>query len=135
MRFSEETPRSSWKLSQLRASDLRTEQLQQALETAGQPLAENENAQSLGESLQNGDFSGASAAAAQLADTLSSLTPEEQAKLAEDLAATAEALAETDPELAQGPRQRSVRRPAPAGTGHTRRQPEWSTGRRQTTQC
>ncbi|MBK9050851.1 MAG: hypothetical protein IPL78_08035 [Chloroflexi bacterium] len=77
-----------------------TEQLQEALESAGQPLAENENAQSLGESLQNGDFSAASAAAAQLADTLPSLTPQEQAELAADLAATAEALAQTDPELA-----------------------------------
>lgn len=76
------------------------EALQQALETAGQPLADNENAQALGESLQNGDFSAASAAAAQLADTLPSLTPQEQAELAEDLAATAEALAQTDPELA-----------------------------------
>lgn len=76
------------------------EALQQALETAGQPLADNPNSQALGQSLQNGDFSAASTAAAQLADTLPSLTPQEQAELAEDLAATAEALAQTDPELA-----------------------------------
>ncbi|MCB0015783.1 MAG: hypothetical protein KDE34_27905, partial [Anaerolineales bacterium] len=71
------------------------------LNEAGSSLADNQNSQSLGESLQNGDFSGAAAAAADLATELENLTPEEQAALAEDLAQAAEALAEADPELSQ----------------------------------
>ncbi|MCB9006253.1 MAG: hypothetical protein H6656_02515 [Ardenticatenaceae bacterium] len=52
----------------------------------GQPLAENQNSQSLGQNLQNGNLSQAGAAAAQLADSLPTLSDEELAQLAEDLA-------------------------------------------------
>lgn len=75
--------------------------LRQQLEAAGQSLANNENGQQLGESLQNGQLSQAGANAAQLAEQLPTLTPEQQAQLAEDLAETAAALEGTDNELAQ----------------------------------
>lgn len=75
--------------------------LQQRLQEAGQPLAENSTGQQLGESLQNGDLFSSAAAAAQLADSLPTLSPEEQAALAEDLAQTAAALQDVDAELAQ----------------------------------
>lgn len=83
------------------AADNDTSDLQQRLQEAGQPLAENSAGQQLGESLQNGDLFSAAAAASQLADTLSELSPEEQAALAEDLAETAAALQGVDDELAQ----------------------------------
>lgn len=82
------------------AAENDTEALQEALQDAGQPLAENETSQTLGEALQNGNLSQAGAAATQLADTLDTLTPEEQAALAQDLAETAAALEDVDPELA-----------------------------------
>lgn len=75
--------------------------LQEALQSAGEPLAENSNSQSLGESLQNGNLSAAGSAASQLGDTLPSLSQGEQQELAQDLAETAAALEGTDPELAQ----------------------------------
>jgi low affinity Fe/Cu permease len=75
--------------------------LQQSLQDAGQPLADNQNSQSLGQSLQNGDLAQAGAAAAQLADSLPTLTDEELAQLAEDLMETAVSLQDVDAELAQ----------------------------------
>ena len=89
------------------------------LDEAGSSLADNQNGQSLGESLQNGDFGGAAAAAADLATELENLTPEEQAELAEDLAQAAEALAEADPELAQS----WLKRPRSAAKWRHRRRP------------
>ena len=83
------------------AADNDTSQLQQRLQEAGQPLSENSAGQQLGQSLQNGDLFSAAAAAAQLADDLSELSPEEQTALAEDLAETAAALQDVDSELAQ----------------------------------
>ncbi|MBE2223157.1 MAG: hypothetical protein IAF02_16565 [Anaerolineae bacterium] len=83
------------------AADNDTSALQQRLQEAGQPLAQNSAGQQLGQSLQNGDLFSAAAAAAQLADTLPNLTAEEQAALAQDLAETAQALQDVDAELAQ----------------------------------
>ncbi|MCB8948016.1 MAG: hypothetical protein H6653_08370 [Ardenticatenaceae bacterium] len=74
--------------------------LQQSLQDAGQPLAENQNSQSLGQNLQNGNLSQAGAAAAQLADSLPTLSDEELAELAEDLMETAASLQDVDSELA-----------------------------------
>ncbi|MCB8977846.1 MAG: hypothetical protein H6657_10520 [Ardenticatenaceae bacterium] len=74
--------------------------LQQSLQDAGQPLAENQNSQSLGQNLQNGNLSQAGAAAAQLAESLPTLSDEELAQLAEDLAETAASLQDVDSELA-----------------------------------
>ncbi len=74
--------------------------LQQSLQDAGQPLAENQNSQSLGQNLQNGNLSQAGAAAAQLADSLPTLSEDELAQLAEDLAETAASLQDVDSELA-----------------------------------
>lgn len=71
------------------------------LQSAGAPLAGNSNAGALGEALQSGNLTGAGSAASQLADILPSLTPTEQATLAQDLAETAAALADIDPALAQ----------------------------------
>ncbi len=82
------------------AAENSNEGLQEALEAAGQPLSENEVSQSLGDALQNGDLAQAGSAASQLADSLPSLTPGEQAALAQDLAETAAALQNVDPELA-----------------------------------
>jgi hypothetical protein len=78
-----------------------TNSLQQALQDAGQPLADNEASQSLGQALQNGNLAQAGAAAAQLADDLPQMSQEELAQLAQDLAQTAESLANIDTELAQ----------------------------------
>ena len=83
------------------ATDNNTGELQQRLQEAGQPLAENSAGQQLGQSLQNGDLFSAAASAAQLADSLPELSAEEQAALAEDLAETAVALQDVDAELAQ----------------------------------
>ncbi|MCC6607731.1 MAG: hypothetical protein IT327_31280, partial [Anaerolineae bacterium] len=74
--------------------------LQQSLQDAGQPLAENQNSQSLGQNLQSGNLSQAGAAAAQLADSLPTLSDEELAELAEDLMETAASLQDVDSELA-----------------------------------
>ncbi len=74
--------------------------LQQSLQDAGQPLAQNQNSQSLGQNLQSGNLSQAGAAAAQLADSLPTLSDEELAELAEDLAETAASLQDVDSELA-----------------------------------
>ncbi|MBK7893487.1 MAG: hypothetical protein IPJ90_01015 [Anaerolineaceae bacterium] len=74
--------------------------LQQALQDAGQPLAENQNSQSLGQNLQNGNLSQAGSAAAQLADSLPTLSEDELAELAEDLMETAASLQDVDSELA-----------------------------------
>jgi hypothetical protein len=82
------------------AAENSNEGLQQALQDAGQPLAENENSQTLGEALQSGNLSQAGTAASQLADSLDTLSPDEQAQLGQDLAETAAALQEVDPELA-----------------------------------
>lgn len=82
------------------AASADNEALRQQLQTAGAPLANNPNSQTLGQALQNGDLTQAGAAAAQLADDLSGLSAEEQAQLAQDLAETAASLQSTDPELA-----------------------------------
>ncbi len=74
--------------------------LQQSLQDAGQPLADNQNSASLGQNLQNGNLSQAGAAAAQLADSLPTLSDEELAELAQDLAETAASLQDVDSELA-----------------------------------
>ena len=74
--------------------------LQQSLQDAGQPLAENQNSQLLGQNLQNGNLAQAGAAAAQLADSLPTLSDEELAELAQDLAETAASLQDVDSELA-----------------------------------
>jgi hypothetical protein len=76
------------------------EALRQQLQAAGQPLADNPAAADLGRQLQSGNLSRAGAAAAQLADNLPNLTTEQLAALAEDLAATAEALQDVDSQLA-----------------------------------
>ena len=83
------------------AADNDTSGLQQRLQEAGQPLAENSAGQQLGQSLQNGDLFSAAAAASQLADTLPELSAGEQQALAEDLAQTAAALQGVDDQLAQ----------------------------------
>ena len=72
-----------------------------SLNAAGQPLAQNEQGSALGQALQNGDLFQAAAEAANLAGVLPSLSAAEQAALAQDLAATAAALQDIDPELAQ----------------------------------
>ena len=77
-----------------------TEALRERLETAGAPLAQNQAGQSLGQSLQSGNLAQAGAAAAELADDLSTLSAEEMDALGEDLAATAAALQDVDGELA-----------------------------------
>ncbi|MEW5985858.1 MAG: hypothetical protein AB1791_04415, partial [Chloroflexota bacterium] len=77
-----------------------TEALRQRLNEAGQPLTDNPAAQSLGQALQQGNLAQAGAEAAALADSLPTLTADEQAALAQDLAATAAALQDVDPELA-----------------------------------
>lgn len=77
------------------------EQLRQQLQEAGEPLANNPNSQTLGESLQNGNLAQAGTAATQLADQLPELSREEQLALAEDLMATAQSLVGTDDQLAQ----------------------------------
>jgi len=77
-----------------------TEALRERLETAGAPLAQNQAGQSLGQSLQSGNLAQAGAAAAELADDLSTLSAEEMDALGEDLAATASALQDVDGELA-----------------------------------
>ncbi|MCA9933134.1 MAG: hypothetical protein H6662_10635 [Ardenticatenaceae bacterium] len=89
--------------AELRAlgEQLSTDNLQQRLQEAGQPLADNQNAGSLGNALQNGQLSQAGAAMAQLADNLPDLSVEEQAQLAQDLAETAQSLQDVDSELAQ----------------------------------
>jgi hypothetical protein len=74
--------------------------LRQQLQAAGQPLARNPAASDLGRQLQDGNLSQAGTAAATLADSLSSLTAAEAAALAQDLAATAEALQNVDAQLA-----------------------------------
>lgn len=77
------------------------EQLRQQLQEAGEPLANNPNSQTLGESLQNSNLAQAGTAATQLADQLPELSREEQLALAEDLMATAQSLVGTDDQLAQ----------------------------------
>lgn len=83
------------------AANSSAEQLRQQLQQAGEPLANNPNSQSLGQSLQNGNLAQAGAAATQLADQLPELSREEQLALAEDLMATAQSLVGTDDQLAQ----------------------------------
>lgn len=78
-----------------------TDELRRRLQEAGQSLADNQQAQSLGEALQNGQLAQAGAAAAQLADALSGLSAAELAELAADLAETAAALQDVDAELAR----------------------------------
>lgn len=78
-----------------------TSALRERLQSAAQPLAQNENAQSLGQALQSGQLAQAGAAAAQLADALPTLSAEELAQLAADLAETAAALQGIDDQLAQ----------------------------------
>jgi disulfide bond formation protein DsbB len=87
-------------LQELAASN-DTTAVREQLQNAGATLASNETSQSVGEAMQTGDFAQASAATAALAEQVSTLSAEEQATLAEDLAETAAALSETDPELAQ----------------------------------
>lgn len=83
------------------AASSNNEALRQQLETAGEPLANNETTQALGEAMQNGNLAQMGQELAQLADTLPSLSADELAQLAEDLAETAAALQGTDAELAQ----------------------------------
>ncbi len=78
-----------------------TDGLQQRLQEAGQPLSDNPNTQSLGQTMQNGQLAQAGSALAQLADSLPTLSAEEQAELAQDLAETAQAMQDVDAELAQ----------------------------------
>ena len=75
--------------------------LQEQLAQAGAPLADNQSAQQMGESLQQGQLGQASQATAELAESLPSLTAAEQAELAEALAETAAGLQGTDDALAQ----------------------------------
>ena len=75
--------------------------LRQQLQQAGAPLADNPASQSLGQALQEGNLSAASAAANQLADNLPTLSAAEQAALAQDLAEAAQALQNSDSQLAQ----------------------------------
>lgn len=75
--------------------------LREQLQSAAEPLANNPNAQSLGENLQNGNLTQAAAAASELADELPQLSREEQLALAEDLMETAQSLMGTDDQLAQ----------------------------------
>ncbi|MEM7334838.1 MAG: hypothetical protein AAF490_22365 [Chloroflexota bacterium] len=75
--------------------------LQDALQSAGQPLANNANSQQLGENLQNGNLSQAGAEASSLADQLPQLSQQEQQDLAQDLAETAASLAGTDSQLSE----------------------------------
>ncbi len=83
------------------AADNNNEALRQQLESAGEPLANNETTQALGEAMQNGNLTQMGQEMALLADTLPSLSEEELAQLADDLAETAAALQGTDTELAQ----------------------------------
>lgn len=75
--------------------------LREQLQGAAEPLADNPNAQALGENLQNGNLAQAAAAAAELADELPALSREEQLALADDLMQTAQGLVGTDDQLAQ----------------------------------
>lgn len=77
------------------------EALRRELQAAGQSLSENAAGQSLGQSLQSGDLSQAGQAAADLAGELPQLSAQEQSALAQDLAQTAQALTEVDPQLAR----------------------------------
>ncbi len=83
------------------AANSDTSALQQQLQEAGAPLADNPTSQALGQALQDGNLSAASAAANQLADALPNLSAAEQSALAQDLAETAQALQNTDSQLAQ----------------------------------
>lgn len=78
-----------------------TTTLRETLQESGQPLVENSATESLGQALQNGNLASASNATNELADNLPELSPEELAELAADLAETAQALQEVDPELAE----------------------------------
>jgi hypothetical protein len=80
--------------------DFNQEELRESLSAAGQPLAENEAAATLGEALQSGQLGLAGAAAAQLADDLATLDLDQQQALAQDLAETAAGLQNLDSELA-----------------------------------
>lgn len=80
--------------------DFSQNELRESLAAAGQPLAENETAASLGNALQNGQLGQAGAAAAQLADELTALNDDQQQALAEDLAETAAGLENLDSQLA-----------------------------------
>jgi len=82
-------------------NDNSTDSLREQLESAGQPLADNENSQPLGEALQDGDLSSAAIEAAQLADELADMSAEDLAQLAQDLAEAAAALEGVDSDLAQ----------------------------------
>ncbi len=82
-------------------NDNSTDSLRQQLGNAGQPLVDNENSQSLGEALQDGDLSTAAAETSQLADELTDMSVDELTQLAQDLAAAATALEDVDTELSQ----------------------------------
>jgi len=76
------------------------EALLQTLDDSGRPLAENPDAQALGEALQNGDLTGARSSAAQLADKLPELETSEREALADDLREAAAGMQTIDSELA-----------------------------------
>ncbi len=82
-------------------NDNSTDSLREQLDSAGQPLADNENSQPLGEALQDGNLSSAAVEAAQLADELADMSAEELAQLAQDLAEAAAALEGVDSQLAE----------------------------------
>jgi hypothetical protein len=77
------------------------EDLRRALQEAGSSLADSGAGEALGGSLQQGELSGAAAAAAQLAESLDLLSNGEVAELADGLAASAASLADVDSQLSQ----------------------------------
>jgi hypothetical protein len=76
------------------------DEIKRSLMEAGRPLSNNSIGRPLGETLESGDLFGASEATNQLADSLPILSGEERAALAQDLAQTAAALQDVDPDLA-----------------------------------
>ena len=80
--------------------ELNNDAIEQSLAEAGRPLLDNPAGQQLGEALESGDLFGASEATNRLADSISTLNEEERAALAQDLAQTAAAFQDVDPELA-----------------------------------
>jgi hypothetical protein len=90
------------------AADLRelsqatgSENLYEALNSAGQTLADSPAGQPLAQALQNGDLMAASAAVNHMADQLAVLSPESRLALAQDMADAARMLEQVDPELSE----------------------------------
>ena len=82
------------------STELNNDAIELSLMEAGRPLLDNPAGRQLGEAMESGDMFGASKAANQLADSISVMNEEERAALAQDLAQTAAALQDVDPELA-----------------------------------